>query len=34
MDINIAIQQFQVLVNDFANHKDFTVEGNKIFKEK
>ncbi len=34
MDINSALQHFTQLVTEFVNHKDFDVEGNKIFKVK
>lgn len=32
MDINSAIQQFTLLVNEFTKHKDFSKQGNKMFK--
>lgn len=33
-NINLAIQNFINLVQEFANHKDFSTSGNKIFKQK
>jgi len=34
MEINTVIESFKQLVNDFTNHRDFSTQGNIIFKQK